>query len=57
MQKIGTTKFSPHKINSHVKKTKNDYNFEDRFLKKGNSQLNIREITDKKIAYNVVRMY
>ncbi len=38
-------------------KTKDDFELEDIFFKKGDSQLHIREFLNKKTVYNEVRLY
>jgi len=53
MREIGTPKIGSHIMNSHVKRpSKDDCKLEDRFQKKAISRSHIREIADKKTAYN-----
>ncbi len=57
MRKIGTAKIGLHIRNSHIKRPTITAKIEDRFLKKAIFQSHIREIADKKTAYNEGRLY
>ncbi len=58
MREKETNDLGLHRMNVQVKKAKDNYKLKDMQVpKKDNSQLYIREIADKKNAYNVFRLF
>ena len=56
MREIGTPKIGSHIMNSHIKRPRNTINWRIGSRKKAIFQSHIREIADKKTAYNEGRL-
>jgi hypothetical protein len=57
MREIGTPKIGSHIMNLHIKRPRMTVNERLGSIKKAISGLHIREIADKKTAYNEGRLY
>ena len=57
MREIGTEKICSHITNSHIKRSRMTVDYRIGSRKMANSQSHIREIADKKTAYNEGRLY
>jgi len=57
MREIGTQKISSHIMNPHIKRPRITVNLRIGSRKMAISQSHIREIADKKVAYNEDRLY
>jgi len=57
MREIGTQKIGSHIMNSHIKRPRITVNLRIGSRKMAISQSHLREIADKKVAYNKGRLY